>query len=242
MLALYDYHKAVELMEEDLLMKMRSISQSTQIHILCYEDQLAALKEGFPEIIFALGKKHARLNIANARLIIRGSQGDLENAGYILEIYRVAGTNIVNGIVIKIECPVCLSGVVDSYHIACGHWHCVECLESHCTYATDFPIQCLGNQGKCSRKVGLPDLKAVLSTPAYGNLVEAFLSAYVKKNSLKHCPTSECKDIYRTSPGTLDGPQCLYSICTSCHDIFHDDTTCEKHQRFVQKDKLQLKE
>ena len=241
-LALYGCHEAVELMEEDLLTKVRSIPQTTQFHIMCYEDQIAALEGGFREIVFTLGKQKARLNIKNARLVIKGSQSDIENAGYILENHRVAGTNIVDRDVINTNCPVCLTDVVDPYQLACGHWYCTECLESQCTHANDFPIQCLGSQGKCSKKIGLPDLKAVLSTSAYGTLIEASLSAYVKQNSLRHCPIPDCEEIYRPSPGTFDCPQCLHSVCASCHDAVHDDETCEEHQRFVEKDMRQLEE
>lgn len=241
-LALYGQHEAVELMEEDLLVKVKAMSQSTQIVTMCYEDQIASLEGGFRAIVFTLGKQKARYNMENGRIVVKGSQEDLENAGYILENHRVAGTNIVNRIVINIKCPVCLTNVEDPYQLGCGHWYCTECLESQCTHATDFPIQCLGCQGKCSRKLGLPDLKAVLSTPAYSKLIEASLSAYVKKNFLQHCPTPDCQEIHRPFPGTLDCPQCLHSICTSCHDVVHDDKTCEEHQRFVEKDKRQLEE
>lgn len=241
-LALYGSHEAVELMEEDLLMKVRAIPQTTQFFIMCYEDQIAALEGGFREIVLALGKQKARFDIKNGRLVIKGSPRDIANAGNILEKHRVAGTNIGDKDAININCPVCLTDVADPYPLACGHWYCTECLESQCTHAKDFPIQCLGNQGKCSQKISLHDLKAVLPPPAYETLIETSLSAYVKHNSLRHCPTPDCEEIYRPSPATFDCPQCLHAICASCHDPVHDDKTCAEHQRFVAKDMRQLEQ
>lgn len=135
------------------------------------------------------------------------------------------------------ECAVCLTEADEPYLTACGHWYCRACFGSQCSSVNkdNIPIRCLGNSGKCSQIFLLPELRLVLRSEAFEQLLEHSYTIYFKTiETIRECPTVRCRQSYRTS---TDGSvitcfMCSAPVCTTCQAPSHSGMTCTMYQRF----------
>ncbi|OBZ71757.1 hypothetical protein A0H81_08174 [Grifola frondosa] len=184
----------------------------------------------------AIGEDNAMLDVTSspARITIRGG----EDARQILKTLikkslQGAYTSPKDGV----QCPICFDDISNPFSLACGHYYCYECLKHFLSTASDtklFPLQCLGDEGRCARAIPLPVLETILLPTQLDHLLEAAFMHYVDQHPLeyRYCKTPDCGEIYRVAADgmstPLNCPSCLVSFCAACHDEGHDGRTCEE--------------
>ena len=134
------------------------------------------------------------------------------------------------------ECAVCLTEAEDPYVTACGHLYCRSCLSSQCHSVGkgDIPIRCLGDAGECLRIFPLPELKPVLQSDLFEQLLDQSFALHVQTiDTIQECPTAHCRQTYRTSTdgSVLTCVECSTPTCTTCQAPSHSGVTCATYRR-----------
>jgi hypothetical protein len=133
-------------------------------------------------------------------------------------------------------CPVCYDTVDQSHRLACGHVYCYGCLHHFLLTASDtkqFPLSCMGDEGKCGVPIPLPVIKQFLLPAQFKHLLEVSFLEYLGHNSdkFKYCATPDCPEIYSLESKPGDGVfrcrSCFASVCVSCQEE-HDGFSCEE--------------
>ncbi|KAF8145298.1 hypothetical protein K438DRAFT_1735553 [Mycena galopus ATCC 62051] len=135
------------------------------------------------------------------------------------------------------ECVVCFNEAVSPITLRCGHRWCCWHLCQYILAAVDnrqFPLMCPGNEARCtdSQSISLSIVRTVLEPSEFSSIVEAAISAYVRKHSeeFQYCPASGCTQVYRKEPknAVVQCRSCLLRICSHCHSEVHDGFTCTR--------------
>ena len=133
-------------------------------------------------------------------------------------------------------CPVCYDTIDQPYRLACGHAYCYGCLRHFLTSASDtkqFPLSCMGNEGKCSIPIPLPVVQRFLVPAKFKRLLEISFREYLSRHpdKFKYCATPDCPEIYSLESDSGDGifrcRSCFVSVCVSCQED-HGGFSCEE--------------
>ena len=224
-----------------LIEKLDGLNKMTHFISLGAEDLKKALRGGFRRIVATLGKQKASLDIRQRPQIITiiGSARDLQTARALLD--QDVASDLENLALDQDtdqpDCAVCWTEAEDVYRTPCGHFYCGSCFAGQCSSAGegDLPVRCFGNSGNCLQVLEIQELKTVLPSEAFEQLLEGSFSTHVRTNpkSFQYCPTPDCQQIYRVSTNGLvfTCPTCLTPICTTCQITSHDGMTCELYKR-----------
>ncbi|KAI6138032.1 hypothetical protein BKA82DRAFT_4253736 [Pisolithus tinctorius] len=202
------------------------------VRSLINEGGLARLKETF-------GEDAVKFDITSKRITMSGG----EEAWHALDgIVRTAmRNNQKHSTALQTEtaCPICLNDVSVSFNLGCGHAYCVTCLRHFllsALEASEFPLRCLGNDGRCSISIPIPTIQHFLPPALFNRLLEAAFTFYLTRhpNEFKSCKTPDCTQIYRSTGSeaqvTLRCPSCFSVTCSSCGES-HDGLQCAEVRR-----------
>ncbi|KAI6145209.1 hypothetical protein BKA82DRAFT_839651 [Pisolithus tinctorius] len=202
------------------------------VRSLINEGGLAQLKETF-------GEDAVKFDITSKRITVSGG----EEARLALDsIVRTAmRNNQKHSTASQTEtaCPICLDDISIPFNLGCGHAYCVTCLRHFllsALEASEFPLRCLGNDGRCNIPIPIPSIKRFLPPASFNRLLEAAFTFYLTRhpNEFKYCKTPDCTQIYRSTGSevqvTLRCPSCFSVTCSSCGES-HDGLQCAEVRR-----------
>jgi len=133
-------------------------------------------------------------------------------------------------------CPVCYDTIDQPYRLACGHAYCYSCLHHFLLTASDtkqFPLSCMGDEGKCGLPIPLPVIQRFLVPAQFKRLLEVSFLDHLGRHpdKFRYCTTPDCPEIYSLESDSGDGifrcRSCFVSICVSCRED-HDGFSCEE--------------
>lgn len=115
----------------------------------------------------------------------------------------------------------------------CGHNYCVSCLKAQVqaskSVTFDFPLLCA--EGKCYKPILLTDLKKVVGDKEILEFTRLAVKRFVTLNKtiVRQCSTVDCPYIYLTtaSQKKYSCPGCKFSMCSFCHQVWHEGIPCE---------------
>ena len=139
-----------------------------------------------------------------------------------------------------VVCCACLTDIEGPKFIFrleyCGHAYCIDCVQMQVAPLTvEFPIVCAAEG--CSKTFVWKDFENLFQRTSFKPrlLANASLKSYIGVNPklVRNCPTPDCSSIYRVSENgkCYFCSECQATICTTCHDPYHDGVTCEMYQR-----------
>lgn len=139
-----------------------------------------------------------------------------------------------------VVCCACLTDIEGPKFIFrleyCGHAYCIDCVQMQVAPLTvEFPIVCAAEG--CSKMFVWKDFENLFQRTSFKPrlLANASLKSYIGANPklVRNCPTPDCSSIYRVSENgkCYFCSECQATICTTCHDPYHDGVTCEMYQR-----------
>ena len=129
-------------------------------------------------------------------------------------------------------CPVCYDNIDQPYRLACGHAYCYGCLRHFFLTASDvkqFPLLCIGDEGKCDLPIPLPAIQQFLLPVQFKRLLEVSFLDHLGRHpeKFRYCTTPACPEIYSIESDSGDGCRsCFASFCVSCGED-HDGFSCE---------------
>ena len=133
-------------------------------------------------------------------------------------------------------CPVCYDTIDQPYRLACGHAYCHGCLRHFLSTACDtkqFPLLCMGNEGKCGVPVPLPVIQRFLVPAQVKHLLEVSFLDHLDRHpdKFKYCTTPDCPEIYSLETeyggGIFRCRLCFVSACVTCGED-HEGFGCEE--------------
>ena len=216
---------------ELLLRKIQELQ--AQVHQLeLSKHDLGRLLQGeFARLQGILGEEKLSLNIRARILVVRGDEEHIQVARLAL---RALEANVTLPATRDIpDCPVCFCEVNNPVKLTCGHTYCFACLLHFLVTAENFPVGCLGEDGRCGVAIPLSTISHILPPKDETKFFDTAFLAYIhqRPNEFRYCPTPDCQMIYRPAePGImLRCFSCLARICPSCHVEFHEGLTCKEH-------------
>ncbi|KAJ8069812.1 hypothetical protein OCU04_000227 [Sclerotinia nivalis] len=212
-------------------------SHSTHIIQLKPEDLRWAYNGGFKMITTTLGENVATFDIVSTpkRILIGGTEKEYETA--LRMISKRESKPLSESIAATEYCAVCWGPADNPVLTKCNHVYCIECFELSCNAASsagkDFSINCHGDIGKCQQVFSLEELREILSSKAFEDILEASFSTHIQRNpqAFRYCPKPNCNTIYRVT-NTMHFntcAECCTVICTSCHNP-HENKTCAEYE------------
>ena len=133
-------------------------------------------------------------------------------------------------------CPVCYDTIDQPYRLGCGHAYCHGCLRHFLVTASDtkqFPLSCMGDEGKCGVPVPLPVIQRFLVPAQVKQLLEVSFLDHIDRHpdKFKYCTTPDCPEIYSLETeyggGIFRCRLCFVSTCVSCGED-HEGFSCEE--------------
>jgi len=133
-------------------------------------------------------------------------------------------------------CPVCYDTIDQPYRLACGHAYCHGCLRHFLVTASDtkqFPLSCMGDEGKCGVPIPLPVIQRFLVPAQVKHLLEVSFLDHLDRHpdKFKYCTTPDCPEIYSLETeyggGIFRCRLCFASACVPCRED-HEGFSCEE--------------
>ena len=183
-----------------------------------------------------LGHENIVFNLEKRQLIVRGNDDAYKAVQLaLLHAKQHNGTKRKNQ---GNACPVCFDSPTTPVTLTCGHTWCKSCLSNYLLASTDtrmFPLNCLGEEARCSQPILLEVAREVLSPEEFDNIVRAAATTYVESHpqEFHYCPTPDCPQVYRSvsDDKPLQCPSCLVRICPRCHLECHEETICPELEK-----------
>ena len=185
-----------------------------------------------------VGEENVMLDVSSipCRIVVRGG----ESARHCL--HKLIGESLSVAVLSQHRlkdgeiCPVCYDTIDQPYRLACGHAYCYSCLRHFLLSALDtkqFPLSCIGDEGKCGRPIPLPVIQRFLVPAQFKRLLEVSFLDHLGRHpeKFRYCATPDCPEIYSLEFDSGDGifrcRSCFVSICVSCREE-HDGFSCEE--------------
>ena len=185
-----------------------------------------------------VGEENVMLDVSSTpcKIAVRGG----ESARHCLN--RLIGESLSDAIQsqhqLKDEetCPVCYCSIDEPDRLACGHAYCSGCLRHFLLTASDtkqFPLSCIGDEGKCGLPVPLPVIQRFLLPPQIKRLLEVSFLDHLGHHpeKFRYCVTPDCPEIYSLESDSGGGifrcRSCFVSVCVSCGED-HEGFSCEE--------------
>lgn len=199
-----------------------------------------ACRGGFKAMSTILGEGVAAIDITSTgrRILVNGSDDDFNRTKRMVENQGKA-ENFPDGRPgAPEECAICWTEAEDPVRTSCGHTYCADCFESFCfnkPTGAGFRIRCEGAMGECKAVLAFTELRELLSSNTFEDLLEASFASYIGQHPdvFRNCRTPDCDQIYRvsTTPGTFTCTRCFEPTCTKCNERHNLRVSCEEHLR-----------
>jgi len=142
----------------------------------------------------------------------------------------------------KVFCIFCCEEhpVKNTYHLGCGHQHCMPCWGSYIEAELDKGISCIkvkcpGNP-KCGVRIAPTIVRAILGKrkKALGYYEDHLLENYLQSHTaLGRCPAPSCAFIIESLEDHLDTEcECGHVSCFKCKDPGHGPASCELMEKW----------
>lgn len=213
-----------------------------KVHKLRHEIQLPRTKlrglidGGLAALQDDLGVNKVLLDVANAKLIVRGTPDDdskVEDYVGSLDSFSAPETT-------EALCEICHHLPVDPILLTCRHAYCTSCLQMALRFSPSAPFQCIsrdtsegGLTAQCPANVPYVVIHDIIPNEEKKFLHESFLShVRSKSEEFFFCPTLDCQSAYRTGVEglTLKCFKCVSEICCYCHTRAHVGVTCKENR------------
>ena len=133
------------------------------------------------------------------------------------------------------QCPVCdnrdpVAGG-PAYHLPCGHRYCEPCLVAQLTSECPFPMECLGNRGRCHSTMKLWYLKTTIPWRTLLRILRraSFVILRYSPRQFFPCPGPECTGLFKwTRDGLRVCTTCFRHVCTKCRTLAHESQSCSE--------------
>jgi hypothetical protein len=200
------------------------------------------VRQGIPALKELLGEDSVKFHAPSRRITVTGGEDARHQLGRLidesLDSRRVATTAAAH----EQQCPICFDDISSPFRLGCGHRYCITCIRHLVLSGLDsddpqFPLACMGDEGRCAAPIALPTLEELLPANSFGRLLETAFTAYIIRRpaELKYCATPDCMQIYRAADaGVAKGaqcPSCFIRVCTGCGDEPHDGVSCDEQRR-----------
>jgi len=213
-----------------------------KVHKLRHEIQLPRTKlhdlvnGGLKALQDDLGVNKLLLDVANAKLIVRGSVGDDSKVeDYIGSLEPSPMPETAEAL-----CEICHHLPVDPILLTCRHAYCTVCLQIALRYSPNAPFQCIsrdtledGLTTQCPANVPYVVIRDILPNEEKNFLRASFLS-HVRSNSEEFffCPTLDCQSAYRTGGEGLNLKCfiCVSEMCSFCQTRAHVGIACKENR------------
>lgn len=216
-----------------IVMRMLQKVRKLQLEIQIPRTKLHDLLNGGLEVLQDdLGVHKLSLDVANAKLIVRGSSGDHSQVEDYIESLDPPPTPETT----EASCEICHYLPVDPILLSCRHTYCTVCLQIALRYSPSAPFQCISRDtlgDQCPANVPYVVIRDILPIEEKSFLHASFLS-YVRSNPDKFffCPTLDCQSVYRTG---IEGLSlkcfiCVSEICSFCQTRAHIGITCKENR------------
>ena len=185
-----------------------------------------------------LGVNKVLLDVANAKLIVRGTPDDNSKVeDYISSLDSSSAPETTEAL-----CEICHHLPVDTILLTCRHAYCTLCLQMalRCSPCPPFgPFQCIsrdtsedGLTTQCPANVPYVVIRDIIPNDEKKFLYESFLSHIRSSEEFFFCPTLDCQLAYRTGVEglTLKCFKCLSEICCYCHTRAHVGIACKENR------------
>ena len=213
-----------------------------KVHKLRHEIQLPRTKlrglvsGGLTALQDDLGVNKVVLDVANAKLIVRGTPDDDSKVeDYIGSLDSHSAPETTEAL-----CEICHHLPVDPILLTCRHAYCTSCLQMALRCSPSAPFQCIsrdtlegGLTTQCPANVPYVIIRDIIPNEEKKFLHESFLShVRSKSEELFFCPTLDCQSAFRTGAEglTLKCFKCLSEICCYCHTRAHAGIACRENR------------
>ena len=186
-----------------------------------------------------VGKENVMLNVSPSlcRIVVRGGEPARHLLGQLIDeslsdtvrsLHQLKGAGET--------CPVCCDTIDQPYRLGCGHAYCHGCLRHFLVMASDtkqFPLSCMGDEGKCGVPIPLPVIQWFLVPTQVKRLLEVSFFDHIDRHpgKFKYCTTPDCPEIYSLEidyeGGIFRCRLCFVSVCVSCGED-HEGFSCEE--------------
>jgi len=226
---------------EKLVMRMLQ-----KVHKLQHEIQLPRTKlhglvnGGLKTLQDDFGVNKVSLDVASAKLIVRGSPSDeskVEDSIGSLDSISIPETT-------EALCQICHHLPVDPIFLTCRHAYCTLCLQMALRYSPSAPFQCISRDTledglpiQCPANVPYIVIRDVLPTVEEKKFLHASFLSHVRSKSEEFffCPTLDCQSVYRTGVEglTLRCSICVSEMCSFCQTRAHAGSACKEKQNLA---------
>jgi len=178
-----------------------------------------------------LGVNKVLLDVANAKLTVRGTPDDDSK----VEDY-IGSLDSVLPETTEALCEICHHLPVDPILLTCRHAYCTLCLQMALRYSPSAPFQCISQDtsedGQCPANVPYVVIRDIIPDEEKKFLHESFLSHIRSSEEYFFCPTLDCQLVYRTGGEglTLKCFKCLSEVCCYCHTRAHVGIACKENR------------
>ena len=185
-----------------------------------------------------VGEENVMLDVSSipCKIVVRGGESARHCLNKLIDESLSAAIRSQHQLKDGETCPVCYDTIDQPYRLACGHAYCYDCLRHFLLTASDtkqFPLSCLGDEGKCGLPIPLPVIQRFLVPAKFKNLLEVSFFEHLGRHPDKfgYCTTPDCTEIYSLESDPGDGifrcRSCFVSVCVSCRED-HDGFSCEE--------------
>ena len=185
-----------------------------------------------------VGEENVTLDVSSTpcKIVVRGGESARHRVRKLVEESLSDGIRSKYQVEDGETCPVCYDTIDQPHRLACGHAYCNGCLHHFLLTVSDtkqFPLSCIGDEGKCNLPIPLPVIRRFLLPVQFKHLLEVSFREHLARNpeKFRYCNTPDCPEIYSlesdSGGGIFKCPSCFVSVCASCGDD-HDGFSCEE--------------
>jgi hypothetical protein len=200
------------------------------------------VRQGIPALKELLGEDSVKFHAPSRRITITGGEDARHQLGRLIDESLDSGRVAAGAAAHEQQCPICFDDISSSFRLGCGHRYCITCIRHLALSMLDsddpqFPLACMGEEGRCAAAIALSTLEELLPANAFGRLLETAFTAYITRRpaELKYCATPDCTQIYRAADAAVakaaQCPSCFTRVCTGCGDEPHDGVSCDEQRR-----------